>query len=600
MAAPINCLPHPSGQGPRGLALAAFLGGLFHCLWGVRGSAGAWNSLDDDLLLPYLPARHGPRHHHRYVRDCQALLRGNATHETWPSDNSTASPLAITYEFVSDFPPRGPNRRQVYGHLTIVRDPLRTFSVLEPGGPGGCRIHRRATVEETVSRSRCLVAQNGGYFNTNTGECLGNVVSDGQLVRTSGGVQNAQFGIRKDGTLVFGYLSEEEILATENPFVQLVSGVVWLLRDGEVYVNQSQVAECDKTQETGTFDTFVNTLSARTAVGHDRQGQLVLFHTDGQTGVRGLNLWETADFLKQRGVVNAINLDGGGSATLVLNGTLANYPSDHCAFDSTWRCPRSISTVLCVHEPACQPQNCSGHGRCVLGQCHCNGAFWRGPACDVLDCGPSNCTLHGMCTEVGCLCDAGWTGVNCTQACASGTYGDSCAQQCLCRNGGTCDPVHGSCTCSVGFQGIFCEEACPLGRYGSNCQQICQCPNQCYCDRRMGSCNISLDSTILDDLAKAGQCLLLASPKEEFFFSEKAWIGITLGLLVLLSLSALVNVKLFLCNSTKRHKRGQYSSIPLEDMNGETRHRGLPDPWEIDDPTETAWDSNQLESVELL
>ena len=37
-----------------------------------------------------------------------------------------------------------------------------------------------------------------------------------------------------------------------NPFVQLVSGVVWLLRNGTVYINQSLTAECDKTQETGT------------------------------------------------------------------------------------------------------------------------------------------------------------------------------------------------------------------------------------------------------------------------------------------------------------------------------------------------------------
>lgn len=36
-----------------------------------------------------------------------------------------------------------------------------------------------------------------------------------------------------------------------NPFVQLVSGVVWLLRNGEVYIQQSLTAECDKTQETG-------------------------------------------------------------------------------------------------------------------------------------------------------------------------------------------------------------------------------------------------------------------------------------------------------------------------------------------------------------
>lgn len=58
----------------------------------------------------------------------------------------------------------------------------------------------------------------------------------------------------------------------------------------------------------------------------------------GAPGVMGLwgsclchsvNLWEVADFLLKQDVVNAINLDGGGSATFVVNGTLANYPSDH-------------------------------------------------------------------------------------------------------------------------------------------------------------------------------------------------------------------------------------------------------------------------------
>lgn len=88
--------------------------------------------------------------------------------------------------------------------MTVVRDPLRTVSVLEPGGPGGCGMNQRASVEETAEAAGCLYAQNGGFFNTVTGACLGNVVSDGRMVRDGGGVQNAQFGIRRDGTLVFG------------------------------------------------------------------------------------------------------------------------------------------------------------------------------------------------------------------------------------------------------------------------------------------------------------------------------------------------------------------------------------------------------------
>lgn len=48
------------------------------------------------------------------------------------------------------------------------------------------------------------------------------------------------------------YLSQEDVLDQSNPFVQLVSGVIWLLRDGEPYINFSLEAECNKSQETGT------------------------------------------------------------------------------------------------------------------------------------------------------------------------------------------------------------------------------------------------------------------------------------------------------------------------------------------------------------
>ncbi|KAM8977077.1 N-acetylglucosamine-1-phosphodiester alpha-N-acetylglucosaminidase [Pelodytes ibericus] len=371
----------------------------------------ARNSLVDDLLSPYLPlSKHGPSHSHREVRDCLPVTRGNTTYEVWPSNNNTQLPITLTKIFASNFPV-GNSSKTVLGHFTFVNNPLKTFSVLEPGGEGGCSKHATSIVEETIKSRTCIVAQNGGFFNTGTGACLGNIVGNGKLVQNSQGVQNAQFGIKADGTMVFGYLSEEQVLEEENPFVQLVSGVVWLLRDGEIYIEQSKTAECDKTQNTGSFDYFVNVISARTAVGHDQDGRLILFHVDGQTNDRGLSLWEVATFLKKQGVINAINLDGGGSATLVLNGTLSNYPSDHCA-NPMWRCPRSISTVLCVHEPYCDPPDCGNHGQCVSGKCQCTG-LWTGASCNVLSCESSNCSSHGNCTEDGCVCDAGWTGSNC-------------------------------------------------------------------------------------------------------------------------------------------------------------------------------------------
>ncbi|XP_052350375.1 N-acetylglucosamine-1-phosphodiester alpha-N-acetylglucosaminidase-like [Oncorhynchus keta] len=145
---------------------------------------------------------------------------------TSPTSNHTGVPAAESKVFISDVPG---TTRWVTGHI-----------VLEPRG---CGVNQREAVEETANNARCLCAQNGGFFGTRTGECLGNVVSDGVQVRDSRGEQNAQFGIRRDVTLFFGYRSDEA-----NPIVQLVSGVVWLLRDSQVYINQSIDAECARRQ----------------------------------------------------------------------------------------------------------------------------------------------------------------------------------------------------------------------------------------------------------------------------------------------------------------------------------------------------------------
>ncbi|XP_046943641.1 N-acetylglucosamine-1-phosphodiester alpha-N-acetylglucosaminidase isoform X2 [Lynx rufus] len=472
-----------------------FLFALLGFLREATSSLGSGASRDDDLLLPYSHARA------RFARDCTRVRAGSREHESWPPTPATPSPRGLAVRtFVSHF-----SDRAVAGHLTRAAEPLRTFSVLEPGGSGGCASRRRATVEETARAAGCSVAQNGGFFRMDTGECLGNVVSDGRPVSSAGGLQNAQFGIRRDGTLVTGYLSEEEVLDTKNPFVQLLSGVVWLIRNGSVYINESQAAECDETQETGSFSKFVNVMSARTAVGHDRKGQLVFFHADGQTEQRGINLWEMAEFLLKQDVVNAINLDGGGSATFVLNGTLASYPSDHCQ-DNMWRCPRRVSTVVCLHEPRCQPPDCSGHGTCVEGRCQCTGHFWQGAACNKLDCGPSNCSQHGLCTETGCRCEAGWTGSNCSEACSNGSFGEDCAMRCQCQNGAACDPVGGTCTCPPGFTGHTCEQECPLGWHGPGCQRRCECEHQCPCDPQTGSCSLAQAPALNSILSQVKQC----------------------------------------------------------------------------------------------
>lgn len=538
-------------------------------------------SLDDDLLQPYSQG-HGPAHSHRHVRDCQPVMYGNTTHESWPSSSRSGRPAAESKVFVTDV-----ETRWVLGHMTVVHDPLQTVSVLEPGGPGGCRMNRRASVEETATAAGCLYAQNGGFFSTSSGECLGNVVSGGRLVRDSGGVQNAQFGIRKDGTLVFGYLSQEDVLDQSNPFVQLVSGVIWLLRNGEVYINQSLEAECTETQETGSLRYFVDVVSARTAVGHDKEGRLILFQIDGQTKKRGMNLWQVADFLKENGVINAINLDGGGSSTYVVNGSLASYPSDHCSSDGKWRCSREVSTVLCVHPRRCSPANCSEHGECVDGRCQCQKG-WRGAACDTLVCQPPACGPHGVCTADGCVCDAGWRGTNCSDGCPPGFYGDACTKTCSCSNASSCDPVNGRCICPPGFHGETCEKACPLGFFGASCAQECRCDNLCPCDSQTGSCNTTLPEETNYTLHRAGHCLAKQmftswrreeeAHREQPYLTEHSWLIITVVLTCLLLASLIVPLRQACRRSvTSRFpERRDYSYVPLRDINGATSETGKP------------------------
>uniref|UniRef100_A0A087XAJ8 N-acetylglucosamine-1-phosphodiester alpha-N-acetylglucosaminidase n=1 Tax=Poecilia formosa TaxID=48698 RepID=A0A087XAJ8_POEFO len=416
------------------------------------------------------------------------------------------------------------------GHMTVVHDPLKMVSVLEPGGPGGCEMKRRVSVEDTAKAAGCLYAQNGGFFKTKSSECLGNVVSSGRLVQDSKGVQNAQFGIRRDGTLVFGYLSQKDVLDQSNPFVQLVSGVIWLLRDRKIYINESLQAECSETEETGSLKYFVDVVSARTAVGHDEEGRLILFQIDGQTDKRGMNLWQVAEFLKDNGVVNAINLDGGGSSTYVVNGSLASYPSDHCISDSRWRCSREVSTVLCVHQPLCHPANCSEHGECVDGRCRCEKG-WRGAACDTLVCQPPACGPHGFCTASGCICDAGWRGTN-------------------------------------------CSEACPLGFFGASCAQECRCDDLCPCDPQTGSCNTTLpvdtNYTLHRDIQTNFPKDATVSAPEKAISIRRSWLVITLVLTCLLLASLIVSCHQVCCRSvTSRFpERKDYSYVPLRDING--------------------------------
>ena len=200
------------------------------------------------------------------------------------------------------------------GRYTRVANPRTAFSVLEP--VRGCGT--LAQTSETAVANGCAVGVNAGFFDTGTFDCIGHVVSDGRVVQADLGSVNAHFGVRaSDSAFVTGYFDP----ATVGAYTQLVGGVGWLVRNGALFVNESAALE-------GIDRNFVDLLSARSAIGHDAEGRLIHVEFDGKTDERGIDLTEFAILLRDKyDLVNAINLDGGGSVTHVTNGIITSNPS---------------------------------------------------------------------------------------------------------------------------------------------------------------------------------------------------------------------------------------------------------------------------------
>jgi hypothetical protein len=68
----------------------------------------------------------------------------------------------------------------------------------------------------------------------------------------------------------------------------------------------------------------------RTAVGHRSDGTVLLVTVSGRgaDGSAGMTLRELAQYFVRLGASDALNLDGGGSTTLVIDGEVQNSPSD--------------------------------------------------------------------------------------------------------------------------------------------------------------------------------------------------------------------------------------------------------------------------------
>lgn len=101
-----------------------------------------------------------------------------------------------------------------------------------------------------------------------------------------------------------------------------IGGTPRLIRDGKISI-ESEVEQ--------NHPDFAPTRHPRTAIGfNERNTRMYFVVVDGrQPGYSvGMSLQELAEFLLELGCTQAINLDGGGSSTMVVRGDVVNRPSD--------------------------------------------------------------------------------------------------------------------------------------------------------------------------------------------------------------------------------------------------------------------------------
>ena len=171
----------------------------------------------------------------------------------------------------------------------------------------------KATTSEMAEDNDAILAINGDNYGSRES---GYVIRNGIVYRDKAGSLDV-LCIYADGSMEI--IDPDEISTDE-----LVERGVWqafsfgpaLIEDGSVSVSEGD--EVGKAKAS----------NPRTAVGIIDDLHYVFVVSDGRTEEsEGLSLYELAEFMESLGVTTAYNLDGGGSSTMVFQGSVINNPT---------------------------------------------------------------------------------------------------------------------------------------------------------------------------------------------------------------------------------------------------------------------------------
>lgn len=271
----------------------------------------------------------------------------------------------------TDFVPALPTSIRVYEGASAYADgaPLRAWYVdvdfndeklaarpVLSNAPSG-----REAASSMARKLGALVAINGGYFDMTSvpARTFSLIKSGGRTLVpniarvTRPGqkyfVTRSALGVRKDrtfdvawiahiGDMIYSYSEptrNTRAAAAPPPSLDYpAGGALWDVQEaiggGPTLIHQGQIVDTYENEVFFGSGFESERPYARAAIGYTANRHLILFATDGKQAMHsiGLTLRHLAEEMQRLGCVEAMNLDGGGSETLIVNGAAINHPSD--------------------------------------------------------------------------------------------------------------------------------------------------------------------------------------------------------------------------------------------------------------------------------
>jgi exopolysaccharide biosynthesis protein len=210
------------------------------------------------------------------------------------------------------------------------------------------RLPARETVAAIAARTKAAAAINAGFFVVENGAPAGLLKVRGRLLGGNTRARGAVALLERQGRtrLLFDRVSVDRASGTYAPSLETAAADWQAARfavggAGLLLVHGRELDDWTEERIAAGFDT---TRHPRTMIGEDGTS-IWLVTVDGRQPwlSLGMSFTELKGLARRLGLRSALNLDGGGSTTMVVRGVIVNNPSDAGG-------PRRVSDAIVVRE----------------------------------------------------------------------------------------------------------------------------------------------------------------------------------------------------------------------------------------------------------